>query len=133
MSYMHWRTQRSIILCSAACGSGIAIHKDVMDKEESIVLLMKGWTPLLWFWQTEYFILICISHKKWFLLHVLWMALFSWVPIFMDWTKMTFVGVKICGHGFFFVLHTENYHFMDTGICGSDPPRKPRKLVPNEL
>ena len=35
----------------------------------------------------------------------------------------------------FSLIHTENYHFVGTctGICGSDSPRKPLKLVPHTV
>ena len=65
---------------------------------------------------------------------ILWLALFLWVPIFVDWTKMTHSwGSKFVAIVFSLIIHTENYHFMGTGIGGSDPPRKPRKLVPHEI
>ena len=43
------------------------------------------------------------------------------------------MGFKIRCHDI--LLHTENSHFMGTGICGFDPPGKPRKLVqvPHEI
>ena len=64
----------------------------------------------------------------------MWMALFLWVPIFVDWTKMTqILGSKFVAIVFSFIIHTENYHFVGTGIRWSDPPRKPRKLVPHEI
>ena len=64
---------------------------------------------------------------------LLWMALFSWVPIFVDLTKMTHSwGSKFVAFVFSFIIHTESLHFVGTGIRGSDPPRKPRKLVPHE-
>ena len=34
---------------------------------------------------------------------------------------------------FSFIIHTKNRYFVGTGIHGSDPPRKPRKLVPHEI
>ena len=65
---------------------------------------------------------------------ILWMALFSWVPIFVGRTKMTHSwGLKFVAIVFSFIIHTENYHFVGTGIRGSDPPRKPRKLVTHEI
>ena len=38
-------------------------------------------------------------------------------------------GVKIRGHSIFSLIHTENYHFVGTGIRGWDLSRKPQKLV----
>ena len=59
------------------------------------------------------------------------MALFSWVPIFIDLTKMKRSwGSKFVAIVFTFIIHAKNYHFVGTGIHGADPPRKPRKLVP---
>ena len=37
-----------------------------------------------------------------------------------------FLGFKIHGHSIF--IHTENYHFADTGIRGSNPTRKITKI-----
>ena len=37
-------------------------------------------------------------------------------------------GSKFVDIVFSFIMHTENYHFVGTGIRGSDLPRKPRKL-----
>ena len=37
---------------------------------------------------------------------------------------------SIRGHCIFSLMHTENNHFVGTGIRGSDPPRK---LVPHEI
>ena len=63
----------------------------------------------------------------------LWMPLFSWVPNFVDWTKMTNLwGSQIMAIVFSFIIHTENRYFMGTRIHGSDPPWKPRKMVPHE-
>ena len=42
-------------------------------------------------------------------------------------------GSKFVAIVFSFIIHTENYHFVGTGIRGSDPPRKTRKLVPHEI
>ena len=44
-----------------------------------------------------------------------------------------FVGLKYVAIVFSFIIHRENYHFVGTRIRGSDPPRKPRKLVPHEI
>ena len=33
---------------------------------------------------------------------------------------------------FSFIIHTENYYYVGTGIRGMDPPSKPRKFVPDE-
>ena len=47
---------------------------------------------------------------------------------------MTYLcGLKFVAIVFSFIIHTKNYHFVGTGIRGSDPPRKPRKLVPHEI
>ena len=43
----------------------------------------------------------------------------------------TFVGFKIRGHSILF--HNANTKLKFCGIHGSDPPRKPRKLVPQEI
>ena len=77
---------------------------------------------------------------------LLWMALFSWVPIFVDWSKFThswgskqkkYRGMfetqkvrRFVVMVFSFIIHTENCYFIGTEIRGSDPPRKPQKLVP---
>ena len=59
----------------------------------------------------------------------LWMALFSWVPIFVDWTKITHSwGSKFVAIEFYLMIHKENWTFVGTGIRRSDPPRKPRKI-----
>ena len=64
----------------------------------------------------------------------LWMALFLWVRVFVDWTKMTHSwGSKFVVIIFSFIIHTENFHFVCTGIRVSDPPRKPQKLVPTKF
>ena len=42
-------------------------------------------------------------------------------------------GSKFVAIVFSFIIHTENHHFVGTGIRGSDPPRKPRKLVLHEI
>ena len=44
----------------------------------------------------------------------------------------TFAGFKIRGRSIFF-HNKENYHFVGTGVRGSDPPQKPQKLVPHEI
>ena len=65
---------------------------------------------------------------------IIWMALFSWLPI--SWTnqKMTYLwDLKFLVIVFSFIMHTENYHFVGTGIRGLDPLGKPRKLVPYEI
>ena len=65
--------------------------------------------------------------------YILWMALYSWVPIFVDRMKMTHLwGSKFVAIVFPFIIHTDNYLFVGTGIRGSDPPRKQRILVPHE-
>ena len=62
-----------------------------------------------------------------------WMALFSWITIFVDWTQMKhLLGSKFVAIVFSIIIHAENHQFVGTGIRGSDHPRKPRKLVPNE-
>ena len=43
-----------------------------------------------------------------------------------------FLGFIIHGNSIFLHNSYRNRHFVATGIHGSDPPRKPRKLVPNE-
>ena len=64
----------------------------------------------------------------------LWMALFSWVPIFVDWTKITYSwGSKFVAIVFSFIIHTEDCYFVGTEIRGSHSPRKPRKLVPHAI
>ena len=66
-------------------------------------------------------------------LQLLWMTLFSWVPIFVDWAKITHSwGLKFVVKAFSFIIHTESYFFKGTRFRGSDPPRKPRKLIPHE-
>ena len=48
-------------------------------------------------------------------------------------TKMTHLcGSKFVVIVFSFIVHTKNSFFVGTGIYGSEPPQKPRKLVPNE-
>ena len=42
-------------------------------------------------------------------------------------------GSKFMAMVFSFIIHTENYHFVGTGIRGSDHPQKPRKLVPHKI
>ena len=43
-------------------------------------------------------------------------------------------GSKFVVIVFSFMIQTENYNFVGTRNRGSDPPRKPRKLiVPNEI
>ena len=63
------------------------------------------------------------------------MALFSWVPpILVDWAKVTFsLDSKFVAVIFSFTIHTENNFFVGTRFRGSDPPRKPRKLVPPKI
>ena len=61
------------------------------------------------------------------------MALFSCVPIFVDGAKITHLrGSKFITMAFSFIIHTENRFFVGSRFCGSDPPQKPRKLVPNK-
>ena len=56
-----------------------------------------------------------------------------WVLIFMNLTKMTHSwGSKFVAILFSFIIHTENHKFVGIVIRGSDPPRKPGKLVPHE-
>ena len=46
----------------------------------------------------------------------------------------TFMGFKVrCKGIFYWIIHTENWNFVGTGIRWSDLPRKPRKLEPNEI
>ena len=48
------------------------------------------------------------GHCCWYRL-ILWMALFSWVPIFVDLTKMTHSwGSKFVASCFSFIIHTGN-------------------------
>ena len=62
------------------------------------------------------------------------MALFSWVPIYVDWTKITYSwSSKFVAIVFPFIIHMENSNFLYTEFCGSDPPRKSWKLVPHEI
>ena len=50
------------------------------------------------------------------------MALFSWVPIFVDWANMTHSwGSKFVAIAFSYIIHTENRFFLGTRFCGSDP------------
>ena len=45
-------------------------------------------------------------------LHILWMALFLWVPIFVDWAKMTYSwGSKFMAIAIYLIIYTENYNF----------------------
>ena len=44
----------------------------------------------------------------------------------------TSVGSKFVDIVFSLIIHTENRYFLCSGIRGSDPPRKPRKLVPHK-
>ena len=61
------------------------------------------------------------------------MALFSWVPIFVDLRKIKYSwGSKFVVIVFSFIIHTETRNFVGAEIRGLDPPRKPRKLVPHE-
>ena len=61
------------------------------------------------------------------------MALFSWVPIFVDWTKMTLSwGSKLVVIVFSLIINTENYHFVGTGIRGSDPPQNHENWYPTK-
>ena len=60
---------------------------------------------------------------------ILWVALFWWLPIFVDWTKMTHSwGSQFVAIAFSFIIHTENHQFVGTVIHGLDYPQKPRKL-----
>ena len=68
--------------------------------------------------------------------YILWMALCSSVPMFVDQTKMTHSwGSKFVVLKFSFMTHTERLLFLlSTGICGLDPPRKPQKIgTPQKL
>ena len=54
---------------------------------------------------------------------------FSWVPIFVDWTKIPQKrGSKFIAIIDFFIIHTEKYYFVGIGIRGFDPPRKSTKI-----
>ena len=55
------------------------------------------------------------------LIQILWVALFSWVPIFVHVTKMAHSwGSEFVVIVFSFIIHKENHHFVGTGIRGSD-------------
>ena len=41
-------------------------------------------------------------------------------------------GSKFVAIVFSFIVHTENHKFVGAEICGSDPPRKRRNLLPHE-
>ena len=66
---------------------------------------------------------------------VLWMALFSWVPIFIDWAKIThFWGSNFLVKAFFFIIHKKIALFVGTRFHGSDPPQKTTKIdTPRKL
>ena len=65
---------------------------------------------------------------------LLWMALCLWVPIFVDCAKVTHLwGSKFVAVAFSSIFNTENCFFVGTRFRGSDPPRKPRKLVPTKI
>ena len=55
------------------------------------------------------------------------------VPIFVVWGKITnSLGSKFVVIAFSFIIHAENPFFIGTWFHGSNPQRKPRKLVPHE-
>ena len=59
--------------------------------------------------------------------------IFVGTNFFMDLTKLTHSrGSKFVDIVFPFKIHTENHYFVGTWIRGSNPSRKPRKLVPHE-
>ena len=49
------------------------------------------------------------------------------------WQKEKNKNSKFVAIAFSFIIHTDNYHFVGTEIRVSDPPWKPRKLVPHEI
>ena len=59
---------------------------------------------------------------------ILWMALFLWVPVLVYSTKIT----RSWGSKFVAMIFSFLPCFVGTGSRGSDPPRKPRKLVPHK-
>ena len=68
-------------------------------------------------------------YAKWYMQNnIRLMALFSWEPIFVDCKNDTCMALV-----FSFIINIENYYFVGIGIWGSDPPQKPRKLVPHEI
>ena len=50
----------------------------------------------------------------------------------MLWMALFLRGSKFVAIVFSFMTHTENRHFVGTGIRGWDPPRKPPKMVTND-
>ena len=74
---------------------------------------------------------LCSIYLLW---RILWMSLFSFGPIFVDWSKLThsleskFVDIMLS-----FKIHTENCYLLGTKNRGLDPPQKPRKVVPHDL
>ena len=62
------------------------------------------------------------------------MALFSWVPIFVDWAKIAHSwGSKFVVIAFSFIIHTENRFFVGTRFPGSDPPRNHKNWYPTKI
>ena len=67
---------------------------------------------------------------------VQWMALFSWVPIFVDLTKMTHSwGSKFVAIVFSFIIHTESnpswvLEFVDPTLCENHENWYPMKFKP---
>ena len=67
-------------------------------------------------------------------INILWMALFSWIPIFVDWTKLRNPrDSKFVATVFSFIIHTDIYYFVDNWIQWSDRPQNQWKLVPRKL
>ena len=42
-------------------------------------------------------------------------------------------GSKFVAIVFSFIIHIKSYHFVGSGIHGSDPPRKPQKFKPSTV
>ena len=54
-------------------------------------------------------------------IHILWMALFPWAPIFVDWTNIMHLwGSKFRAILFFFITHTANHYHQGQGPCDLD-------------
>ena len=76
----------------------------------------------------------CVAMEGISVLQILWMALFFWVPIFVDWAKITHSwGSEFVGIAFSCTILTDSRFFMGTRFCESDPPQKPWKLIPTKI
>ena len=73
---------------------------------------------------------LCVSHIHRSLLSFCKQEIKSSSYKYCGW--LYFRGYQFSWIVFLFIIHTEICLFVGTGIRGSDPPRKPRKLVPNE-